>query len=210
VERKLLPLEAAEFKFAGGTFEGYASVFNGIDSEGDTVLPGAYADTLKNRQRPIRMFFNHQSKLLPIGKWLDIGEDGHGLKVKGELTPGLSLAEDVKAAVAHGTVSGLSIGYRIPPGGSERDGPRRFLKRLDLIEVSVVTNPADLNARVESLKSCIEQIKSIRDFEEFLRDEGDFSNSEAKALISLARTLLRDEAPRDITSDIVTAILNPR
>lgn len=206
MEHKLLSLESVELKFDDtGTFEGYASVYGGVDSFGDTVLPGAFDDTLKSRQRPVRMFYNHDPKW-PIGKWLDIGPDGKGLKVQGQLTPGHSLANDVRAAMAHGTLDGLSIGYRIPPGGSAKEGKIRQLKRIDLVEVSVVTAPADLAARVESIKAAMESIKSVREYEEFLRDAGNFSHSEAKSLISLARNLLRDEAPRDLTSDIVNAI----
>lgn len=210
MERKLLPIEAVDLKFAdSGEFEGYASAFNGVDSVGDMVLPGAYADTLKNRQRPVRMYFNHQSKSLPVGKWLAVEEDGKGLRVKGQLTPGLSLAEDVKAAMRHDTINGLSIGYRIPPGGSERDGAIRKLKRIDLVEISVVTDPADPGARVDpgSIKSAIEEIKSIEEFEDFLRDAGGFSRSAAKALVSQVKGFFLRDVERKREAEALASIL---
>lgn len=195
MEHKVLSLDASDLKFAdSGSFEGYASVFNSVDDLGDTVLPGAYADTLKSRTRPVRMYFNHDSSM-PIGKWLDLEEDGHGLKVRGQLTPGHSLASDVKALLAHRAVDGLSIGYRIPPGGSAKEGKIRQLKRIDLFEVSVVTTPAERGARIdpESIKSAIEGINSINEFEDFLRDAGGFSRSAAKALVSQVKGfILRD------------------
>ena len=47
MERKLASLEALEVKFDGeGRFEGYASMFNGVDSYGDTIHPGAYLNTI--------------------------------------------------------------------------------------------------------------------------------------------------------------------
>lgn len=209
MEHKLLSLDSVDLKFADdGMFEGYASVFGGVDSYGDMVLPGAFADSLKNRQRPLRMFFNHASAM-PIGKWLDAGEDGNGLRVKGQLTPGLSLAEDVKAAMRHGTLDGLSIGYRIPSGGSEKDGKLRKLKRVDLVEVSVVTTPADLAARIDpdSVKSAIEQIKSISELEDFLRDAGGLSRMAAKSLVSQARAvLLRDAEETKAAEDLIQVI----
>jgi uncharacterized protein len=196
MEHKLLTLSDVDLKFADtGSFEGYASTFNGVDSYGDTVLPGAFADTIKNRQRPIRMFLNHMSKLLPIGKWTSAEEDGKGLRMRGQLTPGLSIAEDVKAAMLHQTMDGLSIGYRIPPGGSAKEGKIRQLKRIDLVEVSVVTAPADLNALIdpESIKSAIDEIRNVNEFEDFLRDAGGFSRSAAKALVSQVKGfILRD------------------
>jgi HK97 family phage prohead protease len=201
MERKLLSFDAVELKFSrNGSFAGYASAFHGVDSVGDMVLPGAYSETLKNRQRGVKMFYNH-SPVWPIGKWSRIEEDGKGLFVQGQLTPGHSVAEDVKAALAHGTVDGLSIGYRIPSGGSEKDGKIRKLKRVDLIEISVVTNPADPNARIdpESIKSAIDALDSIQDLEDFLRDAGGLSRTGAKSLIAQARTLLVRDARREET-----------
>src|SRR5690606_21577011 len=73
VERKLASLEAVEFKLdeaRKGFFSGYASVFGGVDSYGDTILPGAYKKTLKHRRRPVQMRWNHYGPV--IGKWLKL------------------------------------------------------------------------------------------------------------------------------------------
>ena len=55
----------------------------------------------------------HESWELPIGKWLSAEEDNHGLWVEGELTLGMGRANDTYAALKHGTLDGLSIGYRL-------------------------------------------------------------------------------------------------
>jgi HK97 family phage prohead protease len=192
VELKQLSLDAVEVKFgADRTFTGYASAFNGVDSYGDTILPGAYADTIKNRARPIRMRWNHHGPV--IGKWTDVVEDGKGLVVTGELTPGHSVAEDVYAGLKHGSLDGLSIGYRIPPGGSQKEGKVRQLKRIDLIEISVVEEPADLAARVADVKSAIEEAQSLKEIEARLRDGFGLSWDAATALVSRVKFLaLRD------------------
>ena len=80
MHHKLNKTETAEFKFyegKNGLFSGYASVFGGVDSYGDTVYPGAYKETLENRQRPIQLRFNHEPGV--IGKWIRIEEDEKGL-----------------------------------------------------------------------------------------------------------------------------------
>ena len=41
-----------------GVFSGYASKWNGVDSYGDTILPGAFADAIKSGMP--KMFFNHE------------------------------------------------------------------------------------------------------------------------------------------------------
>ncbi len=191
---KTLSLSDCQIKLddSGGTFEGYASVFGGKDSYGDTIVRGAYASTLREHGKP-KMFFNHGSWDLPIGKWLKAKEDDHGLQVSGEFTAGHRMAEDVRAAVKHGTVDGLSIGYYLKAGDFEDlDGGGRLIKKISkLVEVSIVTFPADDAARVdlESVKSDLAAIETVRDFERFLRDAGSFSKGVAEALVIRAKVV---------------------
>jgi len=68
---KTLSLSDAAVKFSddgAATFSGYASVFGGVDSYGDTIIRGAYDYTLRTHGKP-KMFVNHDSMGLPIGKW---------------------------------------------------------------------------------------------------------------------------------------------
>lgn len=194
--RKILSLSECDIKTDGdtGKFAGYASVFGGIDSYGDTILKGAFETTLKRDGKP-KMFYGHQAfDGLPIGKWTVAKEDDHGLYVEGEITPGMSLAGDVRAALKHGTLDGLSIGGYLKAGDFEMldDGKRVIKKWSRLIEISVVAFPADSSARVDlsSVKSEIEQIGSIQEFERFLRDAGGFSREAAKTILSRAKDLL--------------------
>lgn len=203
LEHKLLDLEAAEFKFDGetGMIEGYASVFNGIDAYGDTVLPGAYKRTLKERSRSVKMRFNHLSQV--VGKWLDIKETAKGLRVRGQLTPGHSLAADVLASLKHGAIDGLSIGY-IPIEGEKNEHGGRDLKDIELVEISVVEEPADLAARIHAVKSVIDEATSLKEIEGILRDAG-FSRDAATALVSRTKSLIhgeREANESEVISDI--------
>jgi HK97 family phage prohead protease len=196
METKDFSFDAQEFKFddAERTFEGYASVFNGVDAYGDTILPGAYAATLENRSRPVHMYWNHDPSQ-PIGKWLEIREDARGLWVKGRIAK-TARGDDVYALLKEGVVTGMSIGFRIPPGGSERDSRIRKLKRIDLVEVSVVTDPADLSAQVAEVKSCqaeIDSADSLKDIETLLREAGGFSRADATSLVARVKHLARGE-----------------
>ena len=130
LQRKTLSLSNCDIKFKpnddkqlGCKFSGYASVFNGLDSYGDRILPGAYDSVLRQIQsgavRMPKMFINHKAWDLPIGKWIDISEDDVGLKADGELTSGNPTADAVRASLAHGTIDGLSIGFRLSDGDTE-------------------------------------------------------------------------------------------
>src|SRR5687768_13525723 len=202
MERKTLSLSDCDIKLEGesGRFAGYASVFGGVDSYGDTIIKGAYDYTLRKHGKP-KMFVQHESYGLPAGKWTAVKEDDHGLYVEGELTPGMSKSEDAKAALKHGTIDGLSIGYMLKKDDfEETEKGGRLIRRVsNLVEISLVTFPADSAARIDlaSVKSDIEQLETIRDFERFLRDAGGFSKGLTEALISRARIVFGNQGEPD-------------
>ncbi|MDD3757696.1 MAG: HK97 family phage prohead protease [Advenella sp.] len=191
---KTLKLSEVELKAdsEAGKFSGYASVFGGVDSYGDTILPGAFKETLAAGVP--KMFFNHEWGM-PIGKYTVLKEDDRGLYVEGEFTPGLALATDVHAAMRHGTLDGLSIGGYLSSKDYEvKDGNRIIHKWSRLMEISPVVFPADNSARIESVKSeeltaAIEQLETIRDFERLLRDAGGFSKGAAAALAARVKSM---------------------
>lgn len=203
MEFKRLALEGAELKFedAGRKFSGYASVFNGVDSYGDTIMPGAYKKTIRRRERPVRMRWNHFGPV--IGKWLSIDEDEKGLYVEGELTPGHSVAENVYASMKHGAVDGMSIGYRPVKIEDHGDG-KRTLKEIELVEISVVEEPADLGAKVGEVKhilEMIEHLESVKEIESFLREAGGFSRATATALTARFKALSLGEQEQNPLTD---------
>jgi HK97 family phage prohead protease len=194
METKQIALQQTELKFSKNAelaFSGYASMFGGIDSYGDTIEKGAYTNTLTGRDRPIRMRWNHYGDI--IGKWTKIEEDEKGLYVEGELTPGHSKASDVYASLKHGAIDGMSIGYRVK-SSAQLEGDRRLLKEIELIEISVVEEPADLMATVAEVKSALESANSLKEVESLLRDVGGFSRVDAKHLVSKINSLYQREA----------------
>lgn len=193
---KKLDLQKLNLKFVGEgmTFSGYASVFGQVDSYGDTIDPNAYDLTLKDRVRPVRMRWNHYGPV--IGKWLRMTTDKTGLFVEGELTPGHSKAIDTYASLKHGAVDGLSIGY-IARSAVENPNGTRLLKEIELVEISIVEEPADINATVSSIKSAIEQAKSIREIEATLRDSAGLSRLEACAVVSRIKSVIQSDFESD-------------
>lgn len=209
METKSLSFDAVQVKFdeeGKGVFEGYASVFGGVDSYGDTIMPGAYKSTIKNRERAIQLRWNHYGPV--IGKWIEVREDEKGLYVKGELTPGHSVAEDAYALMKHGAVDGMSIGYRVKKATDYPEEGRRELKEIELVEISIVESPADNAARVAGVKSAINEAESLKEIEAVLRDAGGFSRADATALVSRIKTLTHGERDaKEKTSDETTAAI---
>ena len=207
IELKQAAIEAGD----SGTFKGYASVFGGVDSYGDTILPGAFSDTIAAKTP--KLFFDHQWSL-PIGKWTAIAEDEKGLLVEGELTPGLALAADVGAALRHGTIDGLSIGGHLKKGDYTESEKGRVIHRWsDLMEISVVPFPADDKARIDDAKAdiitAIDAVETIRDFERLLRDVCGLSKSAAVRAVAKAKELIgRREADKSELATLINRLNN--
>jgi len=185
---------SAEMKATGDyTFTGYGSTFLGEpDSYNDIIMPGAFTDTLANRDRPIMMKYNHFSDV--IGRYTTAKQDDKGLYLEGKLSKGHSTAEDVYANMKNDAVTGLSIGFMIPQGGSEvgADGIRR-ISQIDLVEVSLTPTPANLSAQVSSVKSALDAAGSLREVEQILREANGFSRAEAFALVQRIKCLTVDD-----------------
>lgn len=196
--QKTLAFTETQIKFSSdgkvGVFEGYASVFDVIDSDGDIILPGAYKKALTSQSRQVGMFFNHQTYGLPVGKWQVLEEDSKGLAVVGELTPGLSVSNDLRAAMEHKTVEGLSVGFTVLKDDyTIIDTGRAFNNVQALREISICTFPANEQATIDAMKS-MESITTIRDVEHWLRDSAGLSKSQALGIIARFKSAVRSDS----------------
>ena len=173
-----------------GVIEGYASVFGGIDSYGDTIEPTAYDNIISEGQKPL-MFYQHDRWGVPIGRWEELSVDSKGLKVKGRLNLELKEAQDVYSALKFGSLTGMSIGFRLRDRDYEYDdNDVCHIKNIsELLEISIVNFPADKSARVMGVKADpedLEELKDIRDCERYLRDLG-ISKKMAQSIISVIK-----------------------
>ncbi len=136
-----------------GTIEGYASLFGEIDQARDMVMPGAFARTLEQRGlRKIPMLFQHDPGE-PIGVWLELREDFRGLWARGKLIPDVTRARELLALLRVGGIDGLSIGYRTVRSRIEPRTRVRKLYQVDLWEISIVTFPLLVGARIATVKA---------------------------------------------------------
>lgn len=220
LQRLAVPLE---FKFVSDntdemSFEGYGAVFGNVDSYGDVIAPGAFAETLSAVQKSgvwPSLLAQHggwgmtAQDLMPIGALGDLNEDGVGLRLKAQLAPtprGLE-AHILMKMKPRPALNGLSIGYVAKEWTprSKPEEPRRTLKKIDLYEISLVTFPANLKARVTSVKA-IEALQSPAEFEHYLRDACGLSRSEATAFVSRFKAGLGPRESGEGSSDAVAAI----
>lgn len=189
------------------SFTGYGAVFGNVDAHGDVIEPGAFSkflsDVKSGNQPWPAMLSQHggwqmsAEDMTPIGVWTDFSEDGHGLKVSGQLadTPRGREMHALMKMSPRPAIDGMSIGYIAKEWEprSRPEDPKRRLKRIDLIEVSLVTRPANGKARVEAVKS-IDAIETLADAERYLRESGGLSKSAAVAFVSRIKSLSRSDS----------------
>lgn len=181
-----------------GLFSGYCSVFNVVDSYGDVVKKGAYAETIKDWQAKGKMppiLWQHNRSEV-IGVWTKLHEDEHGLYGEGRLLVNdVARAKEAHALMKHGAIDGLSIGYRVKKWSYNEDDEVLELLEIDLKEVSVVTFPANEDSLIDNVKSTLMKGKlpTLPEFEKFLREAG-FSKTQATAIAGHGlRQLLQGE-----------------
>jgi HK97 family phage prohead protease len=178
--------ETKEEAGAFATFRGYGSVFNNLDQDYDVVRPGAFKSTLE-RQPRIKMLWQHRTSEI-IGSFTSLQEDDKGLLVEGRINLGTEKGREAYALLKAGDMDGLSIGYRVKDFEVDTKTGVRFLKDLDLMEISLVTMPANQRAVVTDVKS-VKEVSNLEEAEALLRKSG-FSRDACRAFIAQVKTFL--------------------
>ena len=188
-----------------GMFSGYAAFFGNKDSYGEVITKNAFDSFMSQDGEPVKgvkLLWQHRQDE-PIGVWKSMEIDENGLMAHGKLLiQDVQRAREAYALMKEGAISGLSIGFRVKKDGwimGEEDNIK-YLTDIDLIETSIVTFPSNTRATITNVKD-LSGIKTIRDFEESLRDVG-ASKQEARALASLASKMFGQRDAEKTTENL--------
>ena len=150
-----------------GQFTAYASVFGNVDSYGDIVVKGAFANDLARWEKsgnPIPLLFGHNmtDPDYNIGHVMTAEEDDTGLKVTAQLDLENPKAKQVYRMLKGRRINQMSFAYDVVDGEkgmSEDDEDVYKIKDLKLYEVSVVTVGANSETEVLAVK----QVPAVTD-----------------------------------------------
>lgn len=142
-----------------GWIEGYASVFDNIDLQGDIVRRGAFAKTASERVAAgkVKLMAKHYAHggdtLEVIGLITEAREDEIGLWIHAELD-GSEVAQAVRRKVLDGMVNSMSIGYSpLQWANVDFDGRQAVeLTEVKLWEVTITATPANELAVITDAK----------------------------------------------------------
>jgi len=144
--------------------EGYASTRN-KDRVNDIVLPTAFEKALDMYMKNPRVFLQHDSSK-NVGSTIEASINSKGLYVKTEIKLNISLdgTNEVRLfdAIEKGLYKTYSIGYRVNEVEEKEIkeagvvvGYEWVIKDLDLMEISLVSVPANPYALIKSIEDCL-------------------------------------------------------
>lgn len=212
IEYKSISVDLQENSSGGFEWVGYVAGYGNIDSYGDIVERGAFAEQIG---QSVPAFFEHET---PCGKMTIVEEDDYGLKVSGELMPDEiqnpelgKLSERLRWFMSNGIKYSMSIGYVTEGKRYETMNGReiRVLTKLKLKEGSLVLNPANENAVITGYKSgdalTMETIKAIdpRQLEKmFIDGNVQMSKTLAKTMVSKVKNMQQEEESGKMATEL--------
>lgn len=179
-----------------GQFEGYASVFGNVDSYGDIVVKGAFAESLaewRAKGDPIPLLWGHDfhDPFSNIGVIDSAEEDDHGLKVRGTFDLDNPKAVQVYRLAKGRRTTGMSFAYDVRD--SERKDDANYLKELRIYEASIVPIGANPLAGVEVVKSAAAGMVSAMKAGRVISAKNESALREARDAIDSVLSSLGDE-----------------
>ncbi|MFV0303065.1 MAG: HK97 family phage prohead protease [Paracoccus sp. (in: a-proteobacteria)] len=138
-ERRAL---AVDLRATGRRLIGYAATFNTETRIGDawreSIAPGAFAASLASGRDVLALVDHDTTRVLGRTRSgsLRLSEDSRGLAFEIDL-PDTQPGRDVLALAERGDLGGMSFGFIARD--ERRDGARRELRAVDLLEISVVS-----------------------------------------------------------------------
>lgn len=146
-----------------GQFVAYASVFGNVDSYGDIVVKGAFANDLDRWEKSgnaIPLLFGHQmaDPDYNIGHVVSAEEDDFGLKVTAQLDLENPKSKQVYRMLKGKRINQMSFAYDVIDGAAVKSNDDDEddvyeIRELKLYEVSVVTVGANSETEILSVKT---------------------------------------------------------
>jgi HK97 family phage prohead protease/HK97 family phage major capsid protein len=147
---------------------GYANTSD-KDRSGDIVLPDAWAKGIENfRRNPILLYQHDHSK--PIGKVNSVTVDKKGIFVEASVSEAAENQHGVKTLISDGVLKSFSVGFRVKDADYDKRNDTFFIKEVELLEISVVSVPANQNS-LFSIRKSFEDDNSYAEFKKQFESE---------------------------------------
>ena len=128
-------------KSKGLRIAGYANTID-KDRQGDVVLPTAWVKGVENYlTNPVLLFQHKPDK--PIGRVEKVRVDQRGLFVEALVSDAAEKQHNIHTLIKDGALKSFSVGFRAKDGKYDNDMDATTITELELLEISVVSIPAN-------------------------------------------------------------------
>lgn len=142
------------------TVAGYATTWGNPDGFGDIIDKDAEMTINANSV----LLFQHETHN-PIGTISGITKDDKGVFIESKINTNLAKGKEAKELIVSDIVKSFSMGFRLPKDGFYYDSQnRRHITKFELMEVSIVTFPANEMAKITDFKERKMQDTNQTDF----------------------------------------------
>lgn len=171
--------------------EGSASTDN-IDRMGDIIEGSAWNSKALRayKQNPIILAFHNHEK--PVGTALSVESTGKGLKLRAKISKG---APEVWHLIKDGVLKAFSVGFMVKEADYDKEKDIFYIKQVELLEVSVVSVPANPYTTFNVSKS----FRDSKEFEEFKKS---FVNEEENNNIEEINTMAENNVEKSTAPTI--------
>ena len=132
-------------------FSGVAST-DAVNSGDDIIAAGAFGSIDPSH---VAMLFMHSPET-PIGKWLEVTQEGRQLHCKGAILKSLTKGQEAATMISKGVITGLSVGFKIKAAIFDKAAGVRRITSAILHEISICALPSNRAARISAAQKSLQ------------------------------------------------------
>lgn len=169
IQNRFAPLSVTA---AGRSLHGVAAPYaveTRVQGQRERIARGAFAGSLSGAHDVLALVDHDPTRVLAriSNATLRLSDTPEGLSYEIDL-PDTPTAAEVRGLAQAGSLGGVSIGFRVRPGGEAMVGGVRELRALDLIEISVVSSFPAYPGTSADLRSATPRLNRVRLYMETL------------------------------------------
>jgi len=176
---------------------GYANTTD-KDRVGDIVTAEAWAKGVANyRKNPVLLYQHKHDQ--PIGKVDKVTVDRKGIFVDAMVSDAAEKLHGVQTLIKDGALKSFSVGFRVKDGRYDEKTDCMTITDVELLEISVVSVPANQN----SLFSIRKSFEGDSDYEEFVKS---FKTEESEEEMETEQIVVEEKSEAISETDVVETV----
>lgn len=185
---KSLAVNTLDIDQEQGLISGYATTYGNVDLDGDIIKAGAFDNGLALKSQ-VPLLIQHDYTM-PSGL-VKLYSDQKAVRFEAHVNKDVQAGREYLSLIKQGAIDSVSIGFTMDSWDYDEQG-RRIVDKGVIHELSLVTFPANPQAKITSIKAADYKKMSIKDIEVYLKQGLGLSRNKVQCLISRLKSLSGD------------------